>query len=157
MQENRKMTDIVEKDILQTPHLKENPYAVPNGYFASVEDAVHEKISAASGNTNPVLAFFKTSIALASVFGIVFGLGYGAMYLTDTLESQENLPEPMAENDLDFDEMLIKTIGNYPIMETAEEIDNYPNMSDTLVIDKDQIEQYLIDSDISIAALAALE
>lgn len=158
MLQSREITNNTEKDILQTPHLKENPYTLPNGYFASVEDAVHEKIHKTSRQTGTVWDFLKTSIALASVFGIIFGLGYGAMYLTDTLDiSESQTNQIVAETDLSFDEMLIETIGNHPIIETPEEIDNYPNISDTPVIDKEQIEQYLIDSNVPLSALASLE
>ena len=79
---NKEILDGKEKDILQRESLKENPFVVPQGYFSSVEDAVHQKIHTEE-KVNPLVSFFKTGIALASVFGIVFGLGYGAMYLTD--------------------------------------------------------------------------
>lgn len=147
-----------ERDILQNPSLKENPFVVPDGYFASIEDSVHRKIYAGKENINPLLAFLKTSVTLASVFGIVFGFGYGAMYLTNTLNTQGPATSmSIADTDSSLDELLIKAIGNYPIMATPEEIDNYPNISDTLIINKEQIEQYLIDFNVSITALASLE
>ena len=154
---NREILDGKERDILQSANLKENPFVVPQGYFASVEDAVHQKIHKEE-KVNPLVSFFKTGIALASVFGIVFGLGYGAMYLTDTLDTtKSSIPAYASTDEANIDEFIISAIGNYPIMETEEEIENSPNMSDTLNINKEMIEQYLIDSDLSISALAALE
>ena len=154
---NKEILDGKERDILQSANLKENPFVVPQGYFASVEDAVHQKIHKEE-KVNPLVSFFKTGIALASVFGIVFGLGYGAMYLTDTLDTTESPIPAVASNvEANIDELIISAIGNYPIMETEEEIENSPDMSDTLNINKEMIEQYLIDSDLSISALAALE
>lgn len=154
---NKEILDGKERDILQSANLKENPFVVPQGYFASVEDAVHQKIHKEE-KVNPLVSFFKTGIALASVFGIVFGLGYGAMYLTDTLDTTESTIPAIASNEeANIDELIISAIGNYPIMETEEEIENSPDMSDTLSINKEMIEQYLIDSDLSISALAALE
>ena len=156
---NKEILDGKEKDILQRESLKENPFVVPQGYFSSVEDAVHQKIHIEE-KVNPLVSFFKTGIALASVFGIVFGLGYGAMFLTDTLDANKTaseIPAYASNADANIDEFIISAIGNYPIMETEEEIENSPNMSDTLSINKEIIEQYLIDSDLSISALAALE
>lgn len=154
---NKEILDGKERDILQSANLKENPFVVPQGYFASVEDAVHQKIHKEE-KVNPLVSFFKTGIALASVFGIVFGLGYGAMYLTDTLDTTESpIPAVASNEEANIDELIISAIGNYPIMETEEEIENSPDMSDTLSINKEMIEQYLIDSDLSISALAALE
>lgn len=154
---NKEILDGKERDILQSSNLKENPFVVPQGYFASVEDAVHQKIHKEE-KVNPLVSFFKTGIALASVFGIVFGLGYGAMYLTDTLDTTESpIPAVASNEEANIDELIISAIGNYPIMETEEEIENSPDMSDTLSINKEMIEQYLIDSDLSISALAALE
>ena len=154
---NKEILDGKERDILQSSNLKENPFVVPQGYFASVEDAVNQKIHKEE-KVNPLVSFFKTGIALASVFGIVFGLGYGAMYLTDTLDTTESpIPAVASNEEANIDELIISAIGNYPIMETEEEIENSPDMSDTLSINKEMIEQYLIDSDLSISALAALE
>lgn len=154
---NKEILDGKERDILQSANLKENPFVVPQGYFASVEDAVHQKIHKEE-KVNPLVSFFKTGIALASVFGIVFGLGYGAMYLTDTLDTTESpIPAVASNEEANIDELIISAIGNYPIMETEEEIENSPDMSDTLSINKEMIEQYLIDSYLSISALAALE
>ena len=156
---NKEILDGKEKDILQRESLKENPFVVPQGYFSSVEDAVHQKIHTEE-KVNPLISFFKTGIALASVFGIVFGLGYGAMYLTDTLDASKSaseIPAYASNEEAGIDELIISAIGNYPIMDTEEEIENSPNMSDTLTINKEVIEQYLIDSDLSISALAALE
>ena len=155
---NKDLINGKEKDILQNPSLRENPFAVPDGYFAAVEDSVHKKIYSNGENTNPLIAFLKTSVALASVFGIIFGLGYGAMYLTDTLDTQSTASGyTIADSDFSFDDFIITAIGSYPIMESSEEIDNSPNISDTLIIDTEQIEQYLIDSNVSITALASLE
>lgn len=158
MSEKRNMNGLEKDDILQKEYLRENPYTLPDNYFASVEDAVHKRIHKEETGSNPVLAFFKTSIALACLFGIVFGFGYGAMYLTGTIDQEEEtVTYASLEGDSSIDELITKIMGNSPIIETAEEIEAYPNMPDTLSIDKEQIEQYLIDSNISISTLASLE
>ena len=129
---NKEILDGKEKDILQRDYLKENPFSVPQGYFTAVEDAVHQKIHKEE-KVNPLVSFFKTTVALASVFGIIFGLGYGAMYLTDTLDTTSTEIPAYASNEAENEDEFI-------ISATEEEI-----------------EQYLIDSDLSISALAALE
>lgn len=129
---NKEILDGKEKDILQRDYLKENPFSVPQGYFTAVEDAVHQKIHKEE-KVNPLVSFFKTTVALASVFGIVFGLRYGAMYLTDTLDTTSTEIPAYASNEAESEDEFI-------ISATEEEI-----------------EQYLIDSDLSISALAALE
>jgi methyltransferase-like protein len=131
---NKEILDGKERDILQNANLKENPFSVPQGYFSSVEEAVHQKIHKEE-KVNPLVSFFKTSIALASVFGIVFGLGYGAMYLTDTLDSN--------------------TSANQAPVYASNEEENTDEF--TISASEEEIEQYLIDSDLSISALAALE
>jgi methyltransferase-like protein len=131
---NKEILDGKERDILQNANLKENPFSVPQGYFSSVEEAVHQKIHKEE-KVNPLVSFFKTSIALASVFGIVFGLGYGAMYLTDTLDTN--------------------TSANQAPVYASNEEENTDEF--TISASEEEIEQYLIDSDLSISALAALE
>ena len=131
---NKEILDGKERDILQNANLKENPFSVPQGYFSSVEEAVHQKIHKEE-KVDPLVSFFKTSIALASVFGIVFGLGYGAMYLTDTLDTN--------------------TSANQAPVYASNEEENTDEF--TISASEEEIEQYLIDSDLSISALAALE
>ena len=146
-----------EKDILQESKLKQNPYTVPEGYFASVEDAVHHKIHNQQPE-NALVSAFKSGLALACTFAIIFGFGYGAMYLTNTSTQQNGSDSYIVEESYsNTEEFIIGTIGNSVLMATDEEINEYPNMTDTVVINKEVIEQYLIDSDISIAALASLE
>ena len=131
---NKEILDGKERDILQNANLKENPFSVPQGYFSSVEEAVHQKIHKEE-KVNPLVSFFKTSIALASVFGIIFGLGYGAMYLTNTLDTNTSATQA-------------------PVYASNEE-ENTDEF--TISASEEEIEQYLIDSDLSISALAALE
>ena len=146
-----------ERDILQDSKLKQNPYTVPEGYFASVEDAVHDKIHNQQPE-NALVSALKSGLALACTFAIIFGFGYGAMYLTNTNTQQKGSESYLVEESFtNTEEFIIGTIGDSFLMATDEEISEYPNMTDTVVINKELIEQYLIESDISIAALASLE
>lgn len=159
------------KDILEDRKLKENPFGVPQGYFESMRQEVMGKISATpvydSQKAEPAtfMTYFKPAFALAAVFAIVFGMGYGAMYMTGTvqdeetqLQAQQTLEEnaTFAGTEISEDELI------YLIGDTLENL--YAQESSDASIDivepeinKEEIEQYLIDTRISTIALALLE
>lgn len=159
------------KDILEKERLKENPFGTPQGYFESMRQEVMEKISATPvyvpEKEEPVtfMTYFKPAFALAAVFAIVFGMGYGAMYMTGTvqdeetqLQAQQTLEEnaTFAGTEISEDELI------YLIGDTLENL--YAQESSDASIDivepeinKEEIEQYLIDTRISTIALALLE
>lgn len=162
-------------DILQRSSLKENPFGTPKGYFEAMQQEVLEKISAI-----PVApeydeeqvqepATFKTyfvpAFSLAAMFGIIFGLGWGAMKLTGTGEGSaqadltvfsENMEEfatPSVQTEISEDEMLnilhISIEDLITAQNTEDEI--YVQISD------EEIEEYLIENRISTTQLALLE
>ena len=159
------------KDILEEKKLKENPFGVPQGYFESMRQEVMEKISATpvyvpeKEEPATFMTYFKPAFALAAVFAIVFGMGYGAMYMTGTvqdeetqLQAQQTLEEnaTFAGTEISEDELI------YLIGDTLENL--YAQESSDASIDivepeinKEEIEQYLIDTRISTIALALLE
>lgn len=159
------------KDILEEKKLKENPFGVPQGYFESMRQEVMEKISATpvyvpeKEEPATFMTYFKPAFALAAVFAIVFGMGYGAMYITGTaqdeetqLQAQQTLEEnaTFAGTEISEDELI------YLIGDTLENL--YAQESSDASIDivepeinKEEIEQYLIDTRISTIALALLE
>lgn len=159
---NKDIPEGKEKDILQRPSLKENPYTVPQGYFSMVEDEVREKIHGKQSEKGSLYSIFKTNIALVASFVLIFGIGYGIMHLTntpDTLKMQQQLYSESQDSNADSltDELIIRVIGNYPIMEAMAEMDNDPQIDNEPTFNKDNIEQYLIDSDVSLITLASLE
>lgn len=159
------------KDILEKERLKENPFGTPQGYFESMRQEVMEKISASpvyvpeKEEPATFMTYFKPAFALAAVFAIVFGMGYGAMYMTGTvqdeetqLQAQQTLEEnaTFAGTEISEDELI------YLIGDTLENL--YAQESSDASIDivepeinKEEIEQYLIDTRISTIALALLE
>ncbi|MBQ7017467.1 MAG: hypothetical protein IJN06_00485 [Bacteroidales bacterium] len=159
------------KDILEKERLKENPFGTPQGYFESMRQEVMEKISATpvyvpeKEEPATFMTYFKPAFALAAVFAIVFGMGYGAMYITGTaqdeetqLQAQQTLEEnaTFAGTEISEDELI------YLIGDTLENL--YAQESSDASIDivepeinKEEIEQYLIDTRISTIALALLE
>lgn len=84
------MNNISSRDILDDLHLKENPFSMPEGYLSSLENSVHEKIFPVEP-VSPFLRFInltKSYALLALSFAIVFGIGYGVISLTGSLEKE---------------------------------------------------------------------
>lgn len=161
------------EDILQRSSLKENPFGTPKGYFDTMRQEVLEKISAmpAAPEYNETQeqepATFKTyfvpAFSLAAMFGIIFGLGYGAMKLTGTGEGSEQVEQTVlsenvkefevSETELSEDDMmniLHISIEDLITAQNAEyEID--------VQIDDQEIEEYLIENRVPTSQLALLE
>ena len=160
-------------DILQRSSLKENPFGTPKGYFETMQQEVLEKISAmpAAPEYDEVQeqepATFKTyfvpAFSLAAMFGIIFGLGYGAMKLTGTGEGS-GLPEQV---------VLSENVEEFEVPETELSEDDMMNILHVSIedliaaqnaefeievqIDDQEIEEYLIENRVSTSYLALLE
>ncbi len=86
-----------EKDILQRQELKANPYTVPSNYFSNIEDSIREKIKA-DGKESIVWhkRFFQVTSSyfmLACSFGLIFGMAYGVLSLTSTLNNDNSITD----------------------------------------------------------------
>ena len=162
------------EDILQRSSLKENPFGTPKGYFETMRREVLETVS-----TMPVApeydetqeqepATFKTyfvpAFSLAAMFGLIFGLGYGAMKLTGTGEEHglpertvlsENIGEEVSEQEAELSEddmmnILHISIEDLVAAQNAEyEIE--------VEINGQEIEEYLIENRVPTSQLAMLE
>lgn len=81
-----------EDKILDNPHLKANPFSLPDGYFESVvsqwtvskEPVSVTEVPKERTQWGKIWYFVKPSFALAAGFALLFGLGYGTMQLTRT-------------------------------------------------------------------------
>jgi len=137
-----------EKFNIDQPHLRENPYTVPQGYFSSLQDAVSEKIS--SEKKQPGMwSVVKPQLALVSTFAVIFLMGYIAVQLftpSVTVNSEKNIS---AESEY-FE-------GNF--METSF-IDFYDSAKDSLLkeeqVDPNEIVEYL-NTNASSVYIASLE
>lgn len=163
---NRKQPD--SGDILENPHLKANPFTLPQGYFSQMEARLQETIHHPEKKTeSPALSSLRTSFAMVAMFALVFGLAYGVFSITGTSNlsspDQTNVAEngplpkitPEEGKELISDEELLQYYGNYDTYsaETLATINVVPP-----AVNKDEIEQYLIDSNVpSFMVLAALE
>lgn len=160
---------IKEQDILQRESLKENPYTLPQGYFAMVEDSVQKRIHSENhtGSENRLIAMLKPSLMLAVTFAMIFGLGYGAMYLTGTASQDEEnnlivMDNGSGQTEETFqteEDTIFGTVRSIALLESLTEDYSEENPVEVVnhQVNKDNIEQYLIESNISLITLASLE
>lgn len=129
------------KNILENSTLKANPFIVPTGYFAEVERSVMETITPTGQqqgkNRFGIIEILKPAIGLVACFALIFGIGYGALYLTGNTESKNSTSTVQ--------------IAEENIPESTE------TESDTIYINEDAAEEYLINSGVSSSTLASLE
>lgn len=129
------------KNILENSTLKANPFIVPTGYFAEVERSVMETITPTGQqpgkNRFGIIEILKPAIGLAACFALIFGIGYGVLHLTGNTEVNNSTST----------------------VQIAEEIipESTETESDTIYINEDVAEEYLINSGISSSTLASLE
>lgn len=83
---NNRMTN--KQNILESPKLKESPFRMPEGYLEALEASVGERIS--KEERSGLSAVLRPAIALVFTFALIFGMGYGVLSLTDTLNKHES-------------------------------------------------------------------
>ncbi|PKP43109.1 MAG: hypothetical protein CVT93_01840 [Bacteroidetes bacterium HGW-Bacteroidetes-10] len=133
---------------IDQPHLKENPYTVPEGYFSAMQAEVSDKVSARVQKPGFwVLA--KPQIALVSTFAIIFLIAFATIKIfSPGDESLRN--ETFATGSEYIDGHYIES--NF--------VDFYDTTSDSTVgeeqIDPEEIVEYL-SSSTGLIYLASLE
>jgi hypothetical protein len=154
------------EDILGRSSLKENPFGVPAGYFAAMQEEVMQKIS--SGNAMEqeeepqaapatFITYFKPALSLAAVFAIVFGMGWSVMKVTEIFAPE--VPLAQTEDTPLTEEEEIISILNISVEDIymAGATDTEEDAPASTAISEEMIEQYLIDSGYPLTALATLE
>ena len=154
------------EDILSRSSLKENPFGVPSGYFAAMQEEVMQKIS--SGNAMETedepqaapatfITYFKPALSLAAVFAIVFGMGWSVMKVTEICAPEAGLAKieetPLTEEEEIISILDITLEDIYMAGNTATEEDAQP----ATTLNQEVIEQYLIDSGYPLTAIALVE
>lgn len=79
-------------DTFNRDELKANPFKMPEGYMEGLADSVRERIAAEEAPKHGfslVWQSAKPAIALAAMFAVIFGIGYGVLSLTGTARSSE--------------------------------------------------------------------
>lgn len=109
--------DIIE-ELLSEGKCKENPFRMPEGYFDSLADRLSARIAeeeaeAAGTPKRPVWRILKPAITLAAMFALVFGMGYGVLSLTHTLDRGAGSEEVSGYASIDEEIMERSYIRNY--------------------------------------------
>ena len=154
------------EDILGRSSLKENPFGVPAGYFAAMQEEVMQKISPtaamepqeeAPAAPATFITYFKPALSLAAVFAIVFGMGWSVMKVTEIYAPETELAKteetPLTEEEEIISILDISIEDIYMAGTTVTEEDAPASTT----LNKDVIEQYLIDSGYPLTAIATLE
>jgi len=130
------------------PHLRENPYTVPDGYFSAMQGEVAEKISARV-NKPGFWALAKPQIALVSTFAIIFLIAFATIKIFSP--QQESLRNETFATGSEYIE------GHY--IESSF-VDFYDTTADTSLqaeeVDPEEIVEYL-SSSTGLIYLASLE
>lgn len=79
-------------DYLNRPASGENPFKLPEAYFEGLEDRLLARIAEEEKQQEPVQRpvwrILKPALALAATFALIFGMGYGVLALTHTLDGR---------------------------------------------------------------------
>ena len=78
-----------QNDILERVRQAGNPFKTPEGYFETMEDRLMARITEESAKVDvkrPVWRILKPALTLAATFALIFGMGYGVLSLTHTLD-----------------------------------------------------------------------
>ena len=154
------------EDILGRSSLKENPFGVPAGYFAAMQEEVMQKIS--SGNAmeqeeEPQAApatfihYLKPALSLAAVFAIVFGMGWSVMKVTEIYAPETPLAQTEEVSLTEEEEMISILDINIEDIYVASNPTAEDDLPANTTLNKEVIEQYLIDSGYPLTAIAILE
>jgi len=90
------------------------PFRMPEGYLEKLESSVNEKIGRKPSRAWSVL---KPAIGLACAFAVVFGMGYGVLSLTGSLNRNENV------NDNEIIEYLAAEMSQSDILDYYAELE----------------------------------
>ena len=75
-------------DILQREEFRQNPFTAPEGYFASLEDSLRDKVFATEKKPAGFVGVLKPALMMACSFAVILGIGYGILSMTGGLASQ---------------------------------------------------------------------
>lgn len=137
------------KTDIDQPHLRENPYTVPEGYFSAMQGEVSEKISARV-NKPGFWTLAKPQVALVSTFAIIFLIAFATIKIFSPSDEGIN-SESFATGSEIVD-------GNYI---QSNFVDFYDTSADTTAMDPEEIDpeeivEYL-SSSTGLIYLASLE
>jgi hypothetical protein len=118
-------------DYLNRPASGENPFKLPEAYFEGLEDRLLARIAEEEKQQEPVQRpvwrILKPALALAATFALIFGMGYGVLALTHTLDrgtgTTDTSAYALSEEELISPVSLINYYQTAGLAEEAGEID----------------------------------
>lgn len=131
----------------------ENPFRVSEGYFDSLEDRLMARVAAeeaARGEARPqrpVWRILRPALTLAAMFALIFGMGYGVLSLTHTLD--RGTGTTTVENYASAEEEMIRPVSLFNYYETAGPVEEPGE------IDEETLVSFLA-SELTYADLAAI-
>jgi hypothetical protein len=112
-------------DITDDPHLKSNPFKAPEGYLESLEERILSLAGIVQGEAAEEVVtpsgvwrrfgILKPALLLACTFGVIFGMGYGVLRLTGTLNKPSDTEDSYYAKMIE--KGLIRSSFIYPIEE----------------------------------------
>ncbi len=161
------------RDILEREDMKSNPFGTPAGYFESLEDSLWARINGGEGISVDEAAqkagtaggaskgtkgiawkhIFRSTASLAASFALILALGYGVIEITKKAATADN-EKVVAVSQVEDDTTLAGSHA-YDMDEILSDEDSY-EMYESYE-DISPIEQYLLDSDLSIYSIAYAE
>lgn len=151
-------------------NLKKMPFDVPDSYFSSLEDKLHERI----GGHKPDGAWglywrsLKAYAGVAAAFLIVCGFGWCALKLTNKITGKQDFTGIAQEQEVDTDVLLdsleniyyanvgIELSSNEEKLAAEVESADGENSAEMTLTDE-EIEEYLIQTPTSFSSLLAEE
>jgi hypothetical protein len=142
---------MIQKNYIEDPHLKENPFTVPQGYFNEMKSQVAEKISASGSTTKTgFITVIRPHLALVSAFVIIFFIGFAALTVFTPRVSESELSTLTAGNKYIEEGFLKTTFIDF------FDIDAENETGDIHTIPSDEVMSY-ISENIDIITLTSLE
>jgi len=86
---------------LHNPHLKENPFTVPAGYFQQVEarwtnGELPDQARSVTGKGRRFIGILKPQLQLAAAFVLLFGIGYLLLLTTGRNQTRQMQSEELS-------------------------------------------------------------
>ena len=141
-----------QKELLSSLSASGNPFRVPEGYLDGLEDRLLARIAAEEAVESqqpkrPVWRILKPALTLAAMFALIFGMGYGVLSLTHTLDRGAGSAEQ--SDYATVEEELIRPVSliDYYQVDSAAE--------DSAELDEETVANYLA-TELSFAYLAEI-
>ncbi|MCR5710610.1 MAG: hypothetical protein K6G79_09050 [Bacteroidales bacterium] len=135
---NGKNDHIDFDELLSGRGLRENPFRTPEGYFDALPGRLsslieEEEASADKSRPNPVWRIIKPALTLAAMFALVFGMGYGVLSLTHTLDRGASSSEVSGYASAEEELLLRSSLLNY--YQNGDQDEEQPELGDDTIAD----------------------